>query len=412
MALVSAMSGADGVGESPQGTQSVCEPKKKRVKTCASQLTHPPVRIDDKPKKAKKWSDDDTVDYDTPPDHALLPSFDAAASQEKKVEDDEEIAPRGADGAESRVFEVGEAVSARFGRGWYDGVVDEVLVNGDGRVTKYEVLWTTGECNPIRARDVRARGGSGDGGDEAKEYVGVWVRGNKGPDRFCARIQRDGKMNNLGTFPTAEAAARAFDASARQLGRPVNFPRQGEQKAKLQVQKAAQGSNVKHQPSQEDEGCKGWAKKLFMSGIGTNEKIEITFQFYGKHDKDKFRLKDFAGSCPKLVEHFKKELDLSPGTATEHLVYALTQKEGTAGVALLNGKSFTNFIESAIHPSSFTEKEHLSSSTETALADARREIVELRAQLKCMTSFKDELLAKLHPSVPAPTRAMQASLRR
>ena len=158
MAHVSA-SGADGRGGSPQGKQSVCEPKKKRVKTCASQLTHPPQWIDDKPKKTvmKKWSDDDTEDSDTSPDHALLPSFDAAASSGKKVEDDEEITPRGADGAEGRVFEVGEAVSARFGREWYDGVVDEVILDLNDRIIEYEVLWPTGECNPISPRDVRAK---------------------------------------------------------------------------------------------------------------------------------------------------------------------------------------------------------------------------------------------------------------
>ena len=53
-------------------------------------------------------------------------------------------------------FDVGDAVSARFGRKWHDGVIDEVLTDDDGRIVEYEVLWPTGECNPIPRAHVRA----------------------------------------------------------------------------------------------------------------------------------------------------------------------------------------------------------------------------------------------------------------
>ncbi|KAK7254172.1 hypothetical protein SO694_00008437 [Aureococcus anophagefferens] len=51
------------------------------------------------------------------------------------------------------VFRVGDEVEAKWGGSWCPGVVDEVLSEGG-----YEVLWDdTGQCNPIPARDVRAR---------------------------------------------------------------------------------------------------------------------------------------------------------------------------------------------------------------------------------------------------------------
>jgi hypothetical protein len=51
------------------------------------------------------------------------------------------------------VLRVGDEVEAKWGGSWCPGVVDEVLSEGG-----YEVLWDdTGQCNPIPARDVRAR---------------------------------------------------------------------------------------------------------------------------------------------------------------------------------------------------------------------------------------------------------------
>ena len=48
---------------------------------------------------------------------------------------------------------VGDEVEAKWDGSWYPGSIDEVL-SEEG---SYEVLWDTGEVNPIPARDVRAR---------------------------------------------------------------------------------------------------------------------------------------------------------------------------------------------------------------------------------------------------------------
>ena len=64
------------------------------------------------------------------------------------------------------------------------------------------------------------------------QYVGVYVNScpkgsisSVNPWRAC---NSDG---NIGCFPTEEEAARAYDGRARLLGKPVNFPKKGEEQA-------------------------------------------------------------------------------------------------------------------------------------------------------------------------------------
>lgn len=54
-----------------------------------------------------------------------------------------------------------------------------------------------------------------------KKFKGVSARGN----RFVAAIREDGRQRHLGSFLTAEEAARAYDAALEALGYdPVNLP--------------------------------------------------------------------------------------------------------------------------------------------------------------------------------------------
>ena len=66
------------------------------------------------------------------------------------------------------------------------------------------------------------------GGDlSERKFVGVTTA--HGHSR--ARIKHDGSEHDLGTFDMPEEGARAYDAKAREFGRPVNFPRAGEKQA-------------------------------------------------------------------------------------------------------------------------------------------------------------------------------------
>ena len=53
--------------------------------------------------------------------------------------------------------------------------------------------------------------------NSASGYIGVYSSGKK----YEAQI-RDGKMKGLGTYDTAKQAAKAYDAAAIELGRPLS----------------------------------------------------------------------------------------------------------------------------------------------------------------------------------------------
>ena len=60
--------------------------------------------------------------------------------------------------------------------------------------------------------------------NNASGYFGVELRGKK----YRARIRVGSKIQILGTYDTAKQAAKAYDAAAIELGRPLsklNFPK-------------------------------------------------------------------------------------------------------------------------------------------------------------------------------------------
>jgi len=64
---------------------------------------------------------------------------------------------------------------------------------------------------------------------KASQYVGI-TRSPKSK-RWCAAIGHNGKQVYLGSFDNEEEAARAYDERAIALGKPVNFPKDGQTQA-------------------------------------------------------------------------------------------------------------------------------------------------------------------------------------
>jgi hypothetical protein len=65
--------------------------------------------------------------------------------------------------------------------------------------------------------------------DQASDFVGV-KRGTNNK-RWVAQITIKGKSYRLGSFGSEEKAARAYDERAAALGRPVNYPKEGQEQA-------------------------------------------------------------------------------------------------------------------------------------------------------------------------------------
>ena len=77
---------------------------------------------------------------------------------------------------------------------------------------------------------------------QPSKYVGVtW---NKDHKKWTARIHIDNKKINLGTFENQEDAARKYDEQATLIGKPVNFPKEGQNRA-LKRKYCRSNNNIK-----------------------------------------------------------------------------------------------------------------------------------------------------------------------
>ena len=85
----------------------------------------------------------------------------------------------------------------------------------------------------LEARKVTERAVEAAGEDD---FVGIYRKSKTA--NWEAGIKVNGERMHLGTYDSPEAAARAYDEKARAHGRPVNFPRAGEQQAKKQRKRA------------------------------------------------------------------------------------------------------------------------------------------------------------------------------
>ena len=64
-----------------------------------------------------------------------------------------------------------------------------------------------------------------------KKYVGVSIDARRENTTWSAGIQVNGEPEYLGNYYSPVEAAEAYDKRARELNRPVNFPREGEEQA-------------------------------------------------------------------------------------------------------------------------------------------------------------------------------------
>ena len=149
--------------------------------------------------------------------------------------------------AAAQSFEDGDRVEARFGFGkqWYGG-----RITGGSALIGYDVVYDDGdresgvaaelirpiirefvEMPPEPPRPPPAVEAAGE-----DDFVGIYRKSKTA--NWEAGIKVNGERMHLGTYDSPEAAARAYDEKARAHGRPVNFPRAGEQQAKKQRKRA------------------------------------------------------------------------------------------------------------------------------------------------------------------------------
>ena len=77
---------------------------------------------------------------------------------------------------------------------------------------------------------------------QPSKYVGVtW---NKDHKKWTARIHINNKNITLGTFENQEDAARKYDEQATLIGKPVNFPKEGQNRA-LKRKYCRSNNNIK-----------------------------------------------------------------------------------------------------------------------------------------------------------------------
>ena len=148
--------------------------------------------------------------------------------------------------APAQSFEDGDRVEARFGfdKQWYGG-----RITGGSALIGYDVVYDDGdresgvaaelirpiirefvELPPEPPRPPAVEPAAED------DFVGIYRKSKTA--NWEAGIKVNGERMHLGTYDSPEAAARAYDEKARAHGRPVNFPRGGEQQAKKQRKRA------------------------------------------------------------------------------------------------------------------------------------------------------------------------------
>ena len=74
-----------------------------------------------------------------------------------------------------------------------------------------------------------------------KKYVGVKIDTRKETTSWSANIGVDGDTEYLGNYYSPVEAAEAYDKRARELKRPVNFPREGEEQAVPKTRRSSTG---------------------------------------------------------------------------------------------------------------------------------------------------------------------------
>jgi hypothetical protein len=97
------------------------------------------------------------------------------------------------------------------------------------------------------------------------KYVGAsWDRTNK---KWMANIRIDQKSVYLGSYTSEEDAARAFDARAAPIGRPVNFPGAGQT---LAIKRGAHGIISRYKGVSWHSQVNKWQAHIYLEGKKTH----------------------------------------------------------------------------------------------------------------------------------------------